>query len=52
MKEKIEELLNNVRRKYIDMQFGKRPQNYEQLLLDLDEELRKILLEDENEDSE
>lgn len=51
MKEKIEKLLDNVRRKYIDMQFGKRPQNYEQLLLDLDEEIRKILSEDENENS-
>ena len=52
MKEKIEELLDNVRHKYIEMNIGARPKNCEQLLLDLDEELRKILLEDENENSE
>lgn len=51
MKEKIETVLNRVRQDYMFMLVGRKKQDFEELLFQLDEEIRAILKEEENENS-
>lgn len=46
MKAKIENVLNEIREKYFYMLVGRIPQNYEELLFQLDEKIREILKEE------
>lgn len=43
MKEKIEQVLNDIREKYMYMMLGKIEPDYEELLFQMDERIRKII---------
>lgn len=46
MKEKISIILNNIRDRYFLMRTGKIQADYEELLFQMDEEIRKVLEEE------
>ena len=49
MKSKIETVLNEIRQEYMFMLVGRKPKDFEELLFQLDERIRKILEEENNE---